>query len=55
MSLESKYVLRLFDGVVTNTWKFELRRAVIKPHVDAFKATHGGVVPSIGQIRNRAR
>jgi len=53
--LEGKYVLRLFDGVVGNSWKCEQGRAVIKPYVDRFKARHNGALPSSAQIRSKAK
>ena len=55
LSLEGKYVLRLFDGMVGNSWKCEQGRKLIKPFVEEFKAKNNGALPSSAQIRKKAK
>ena len=39
--LETKYLLRMFDGVVANTWKHHLAVEVVVPYADRFKERNG--------------
>ena len=53
ISLEAKYVLRLFDGVVGNGWHVELGRTVVIPFVKKYKEKNDGKIPSIESIRKK--
>ena len=47
--LEPKYVLRMFDGIVANVWKFEQGRSLVRPYCASYRAQHGSS-PSLAQI-----
>ena len=55
LTLESKYVLRLVDGVMANVWKCEQGRTLMKSYVQKYKEDHDGDIPTAKQIRSKAK
>ena len=53
LSLEGKYVLRLFDGLVGNAWKCEQARIIVS-WLREFKEKNDGLLPSLKQLRSKA-
>jgi len=52
-SPESKYICRLFDGLVANSWIYDKSHFTIMPYVTQFREKHGRD-PTREQIRQRA-
>ena len=52
-SLESKYICRLFDGLVANSWIYDKSHFTIMPYVTQFREKHGRD-PTREQIRQKA-
>ena len=53
-SLESKYICRLFDGLVANSWIYDKSHFTIMPYVTQFREKHGRDPTRREQIRQRA-
>ena len=54
LSLEAKYVIRMFDGVVANAWKFEQGYEIIRRYVQK-RRLDGKPKATCVQIRNQAK
>ena len=54
LPLETKYVNRMFDGIVANAWKFELGYKIIRPFVQR-RQRDGQPKPTNAQIRTQFR
>lgn len=52
---ETKYILRMLDGIVANGWKVEQGHTLIKPFIEKYIEDHDGERPTNAQIRSEAK